>query len=162
MPKQTPRIPIAVRRALLKLGADISAARRRRRLPLEVLAQRALTTRQTISRIEKGDARVAMGTWATVLFALGLAERLGDLAAPARDELGLMLDEERLPARVRTVTSTARPRGGVAVASSTSGTESRPAGSRADVSAPGRRTAMRHVNRGSHETAKEDGTRDDR
>lgn len=101
MPKTTLHPPAAVRRALVNLGADISAARRRRRLPLEVLAERALTTRQTISRIEQGDARVAMGTWATVLFVLGLAERLGDLAAPAHDQLGLTLDEERLPARVR-------------------------------------------------------------
>ena len=111
MPKQPLRTPVAVRRALVKLGADISAARRRRRLPLDVLAERALTTRQTISRIERGDPRVAMGTWATVLFALGLAERLGDIAAPAHDELGLTLDEERLPARVRIVRSTGRPRG---------------------------------------------------
>ena len=65
------------------------------------MAQRALTTRQTIARIERGDPRAAMGTWATVLFVLGLSNRLADLAAPAADELGLALDAERLPTRIR-------------------------------------------------------------
>lgn len=136
MPKQSPQIPVAVHRTLVKLGADISAARRRRRLPLEVLAERALTTRQTISRLERGDPRVAMGTWATVLFALGLADRLGDLAAPAHDELGLALDEERLPARVRTVGAPARPRNEVATPPSELGEDSHSAGTHSDVSAP--------------------------
>lgn len=101
MPRSTPTIPIAVRRALAKLGADINAARRRRRLPLHVVAERALTTRQTVARIEQGEPRVAMGTWATVLFVLGLSSRLTDLAAPAQDELGLALEEQRLPKRIR-------------------------------------------------------------
>lgn len=101
MAKHLPPAPIAVRRALAQLGADISAARRRRRLPLKLVAERALTTRQTIARIERGDSRVAMGTWATVLFILRLEGRLADLAAPAHDELGLSLEEERLPRRIR-------------------------------------------------------------
>ena len=92
---------MAVRRALGKLGSDIGHARRRRRLPLDVVAARTLTTRQTIARIEKGDATVAMGTWATVLFVLGMLDRLAELAAPASDELGTALEAEQLPVRVR-------------------------------------------------------------
>ena len=68
---------------------------------MEVVASRALTTRQTVARIERGDPRVAMGTWASVLFALRLANRLAELAAPARDTEGLALEAERLPKRVR-------------------------------------------------------------
>jgi hypothetical protein len=68
---------------------------------MEVIADRALTTRQTVARIERGDPRVAIGTWASVLFALGFANRLGDLAAPAGDREGLALEAERLPKRVR-------------------------------------------------------------
>lgn len=150
MPKQTLRIPVAARRALGKLGADISAARRRRRLPLEVLAERALTTRQTISRIEKGDPGVAMGTWATVLFALGLGQRIGDLAAPAIDELGLTLEEERLPIRVRTATRPAHQPGRVNPLPET-GTGSRPTGSRADP-----------MKRGTEEMTGDGNPRDDR
>jgi hypothetical protein len=115
MPKSPPPLPLAARRALAKAGADVGAARRRRRLPLEIVAERALTTRQTIARIERGDPSVAVGTWATVLFVLGLVDRLADLAAPVEDDLGLSLDAERLPKRVhlasRTRGRTAPPEG---------------------------------------------------
>jgi transcriptional regulator with XRE-family HTH domain len=101
MPKPSAPAPVAIRAALKQLGADVSEARRRRRLTMEVVANRALTTRQTVARIERGDPVVAMGTWASVLFALQLANRLGDLAAPASDREGLAIEAERLPKRVR-------------------------------------------------------------
>ena len=101
MPTPTAPVPYEVKRALERLGADVSEARRRRRLPMELVADRALTTRQTVARIERGDPRVAMGTWASVLFALGLATRVGELAAPAGDREGLALEAERLPKRAR-------------------------------------------------------------
>jgi len=44
---------------------------------------------------------VSLGIYATVLFVLGFAERLGDLADPGTDELGLALEEKRLPQRIR-------------------------------------------------------------
>ncbi|MHB1194466.1 MAG: helix-turn-helix domain-containing protein [Longimicrobiales bacterium] len=83
------------------VGADLSAARRRRRLSQSVVAARALTTRQTVARIEAGDPSVAWGTWATVCFALGLLDRLEEVAAVEHDELGLALEGARLPRRVR-------------------------------------------------------------
>eukprot|EP01033_Poteriospumella_lacustris_P020749 gene20749-15266_t len=46
--------PAAVRRALRKLGADIHDARRRRKLPMAVVAERAFTSRPTL---QKGAAR---------------------------------------------------------------------------------------------------------
>ena len=49
--------PAAVRRALRKLGADIHDARRRRRLPMAVVAERAFTSRSTLQRVEAGDTR---------------------------------------------------------------------------------------------------------
>ena len=110
MPRSHAAIPVAVRRALVTLGADLCAARRRRRLPLEIVAERAFTTRQTVSRIEHGDSRVAMGTWATVLFALGMVDRLTDLAAPANDTIGQSLETERLPKRVHLTPRSGRAR----------------------------------------------------
>ena len=101
MPKHLPVLPLATRRALLTLGADISAARRRRRLPLEVIAERAQTSRQTVARVERGDPRVSMGIWATVLYTLGMLEQLATLASPAQDERGLAFALEQLPQRVR-------------------------------------------------------------
>ncbi len=95
-------IPLPLRRALAKLGADISAARRRRRLSVELMAERAFVGRNTITRIERGDPGVAMGIYGTVLFVLGMTERVAKLAEPESDRLGLELEEERLPQRVRT------------------------------------------------------------
>ena len=111
MPKPSPPMPAAVRRALEKVGADLSAARRRRRLSQSVVAGRALTTRQTIARIEAGDPSVAWGTLATVCFALGLLDRLEDAASPAHDELGLTLGRAQLPRRVRVTQPRGAPSG---------------------------------------------------
>lgn len=94
-------LPHGVRRALVKLGLDISAARRRRRLSVALMAERAFISRNTVTRIEKGDAGVSMGIYASVLFVLGMADRLGELADAASDPVGLGLEEERLPRRIR-------------------------------------------------------------
>ncbi len=95
-------LPTSVRRGLKKLGQDISAARRRRRVSVALMAERAFISRNTLSRVEKGDAGVSMGIYASVLFVLGMADRLGDLADAASDQIGLSLEEERLPRRIRT------------------------------------------------------------
>jgi hypothetical protein len=96
-----PALPLAVKRALVKLGADISSARRRRRMPVDLMAERAFVGRNTITRVEKGDPRVSMGIYATVLFVLGMHDKLADLADASGDRIGLDLEEERLPQRVR-------------------------------------------------------------
>lgn len=99
--KKRPTLPIPVRRALRKLGHDIRDARRRRRIAAAVAAQRASISRTTLVKIEKGDPGVAMGLYATVLFVMGMTERLGDLADARNDSVGLQLEEERLPQRIR-------------------------------------------------------------
>ena len=99
-------LPLGVRRSLRKLGLDLSAARRRRRLSMALLAERAFISRNTLTRVEKGDPGVSMGIYATVLFVLGMENRLGDLADAASDPVGLALEEERLPRRIRTPRST--------------------------------------------------------
>lgn len=93
--------PIPVKRALRKLGHDIRDARRRRRIPVAIMAERASISRMTLNKVEKGEPGVSMGTYATVLFVLGMAERLADLADPKNDTVGLALEEERLPQRIR-------------------------------------------------------------
>ena len=93
--------PIPVIRALRKLGHDIRNARRRRRIPVAILAERASVSRMTLNKVEKGLPGVSMGVYATVLFILGMADRIGALADPRNDSVGLELDEERLPQRIR-------------------------------------------------------------
>src|SRR5271170_5364836 len=93
--------PLPVRRALKKLGNDLRDARRRRRIPVAIAAERASISRMTLSKIEKGDPGVAMGLYATVLFVMGMADRIGDIADAKSDSVGLQLEEERLPQRIR-------------------------------------------------------------
>lgn len=94
--------PLPVTRVLRKLGRDIREARLRRRIPAAVVAQRASISRTTLVKLEAGDPGVSMGNTATVLFVLGMADRLGDLADIKNDEHGLALAEEQLPKRIRT------------------------------------------------------------
>ena len=75
-------LPLSVRRALKKLGADIAVARKRRRLAMTVVAQRAFISRNTLTRVERGDAGVSIGIHTTVLFVFGLTDRLTQLADP--------------------------------------------------------------------------------
>ncbi len=99
--KSQAALPIPVRRALRKLGADIRDARRRRRIPTAIMAERAFIGRMTLNRVEKGDPGVSLGIYATVLFVLGMTDRLAELADPRHDAVGLSLEEERLPQRIR-------------------------------------------------------------
>src|SRR5438552_11181908 len=94
-------MPLPVRHALRKLGRDIRDARRRRRIPAAIAAQRASISRTTLVKIEKGDPGVAMGIYATALFVLGVSERLADIADPKNDPVGLQLEQEHLPKRIR-------------------------------------------------------------
>ena len=93
-------LPLPVTRALRKLGHDLRDARRRR-IPVEIAAQRASLSRTTLVKIEKGEPGVAIGNYATVLFVLGMTERLAELADPRMDVVGFQLEEEHLPQRIR-------------------------------------------------------------
>jgi hypothetical protein len=92
---------IAVRRALVKLGSDLREARLRRRLPADIVASRAFTTRPTLRRIEAGDPGVGVGIYAAVLQAMGMLDGLGALADPANDKTGQILSADALPERAR-------------------------------------------------------------
>ena len=94
-------IPLPALQALRKLGRDLALARRKRGISTEDMAARLFVGRNTLWRLERGDPSVALGTFATALFILNLTERLADLVGPASDELGLALDERRLPRRIR-------------------------------------------------------------
>lgn len=93
--------PIPVIRAIRKLGHDIRDARRRRRITTTILAERASISRTTLNKVEKGDPHVSLGIYTTVLFVLGLDDRIADLADHRHDSVGRALEEEQLPQRVR-------------------------------------------------------------
>ena len=94
-------LPLPVRRSLNKFGTDIRIARLKRGFTIEMMAERARVHRSTYAKIEKGDAMVGLGVYATVLFILGFGTPLEDLIDQQHDDTGLLLDLQRLPKRVR-------------------------------------------------------------
>lgn len=93
--------PISVRRGLIRLGADLKAARLRRGLKMEIVAERAGISRETLAKIQRGDPGVAVGNYASVIFALGLGTAWMGLASIEEDTVGQSLDEQRIPKRAR-------------------------------------------------------------
>lgn len=93
--------PTPVRRALIRLGRDLSRTRRRHRLSRASLAERAGVSEATLKRLERGDARVALESLARALQILGAIDRFEQLLNHRNDELGLLLMEEQLPQRIR-------------------------------------------------------------
>lgn len=102
MSRNTSRTPpIAVKRALRKLGEDLRNARRRRRIPTALMAERVGVTRVTLAKAEKGESSVSIGVYAAMLFVLGLIDRLTEIADVQSDDVGIAIEEERLPQRIR-------------------------------------------------------------
>lgn len=101
MPRQTPNLLPKLSRLLKQVGTNLRYARLRRRYTAETVAERAGITRKTLSRVERGDASVAIGIYARVLQALGLVDDLGVIARD--DQLGNRLQDLGLtmPKRVR-------------------------------------------------------------
>lgn len=93
-------LPLPVKRALKKLGSDLADARKRRRISTSTMAQRAMISRVTLVKVENGDPGVSVGIIATVLFVLGMADRLRDIADASHDRLGIDLESENLPKRI--------------------------------------------------------------
>jgi len=94
------KTPIPVKRALKKLGRDLADARKRRRIPMQLAADRAGISRTTLYKIEKGNEGASIEAYARVLFVMGMIERFGDLADVKFDQMGLALEGEHLPKRI--------------------------------------------------------------
>jgi transcriptional regulator with XRE-family HTH domain len=83
--------PIPVKKALRKLGDDIRIARIRRRITMDLMAERASISRTTLTKIERGDSSVSLGTYATVIFILGLVANLQNLLDVNKEKIRLAL-----------------------------------------------------------------------
>ncbi len=70
-----------------------------------VVADRAGISRETLSKIQKGDSGVGVGNYASVIFAIGLGVDWTNLADIEKDTMGRMLDEKRIPLRARDMKS---------------------------------------------------------
>ena len=94
-------VPNPVQRAILKLGNDLSLARRRRRISQESLALRIGASISTEKRMEKGDMRIPLHFIGRALYVFGELEKLNALLDSSRDEIGLTLADQQLPQRIR-------------------------------------------------------------
>ena len=85
---------------LEQMGEQIKLARLRRRLSVELVAERAGISRATLWNVEKGSPSVAIGIYAAVLHALGNMD--SDFLLVAKDdEFGRTLQDLELPVRRR-------------------------------------------------------------
>lgn len=94
-------IPLPVDRALIKLGRDLSLARRRRKLSQDMLAERLGTSVSTIRRMEDGHPGIAIQYVARAMQVFGELDRLNNLIDTAKDDIGLVMMDEKVPVRVR-------------------------------------------------------------
>lgn len=88
------------RRALEALGANIKTARLKRRISVKGFAERVGVSESTVTRLEKGDDGVSIGTLAMACLVLGEIERISDFLDAGSDDTGLLLDREALPKRI--------------------------------------------------------------
>jgi hypothetical protein len=94
-------LPPPLRRSLATFGEHIALARRKRGLTVEMMRERLAVSKATYQRAEKGDPRVALGVYAMALQVLGFGHLWAEMMEMNRDQVGLLLDAERLPQRVR-------------------------------------------------------------
>lgn len=93
-------IPFIVEQALGRLGADIEAARRRRRISTTLMAERLGVSRPTLKRLESGEPSVSIGVLATALYMLD-PDKLDQLAALLNEDLvGQSVSDRQLPKRI--------------------------------------------------------------
>ena len=93
-------LPLPVDRAIKKLGADLSLARRRRKMTQAMLAERLGTSIMTVRRMEDGHPGTALQYLARALQVFGALEKLNALLDSSQDAVGLIMMDERVPMRV--------------------------------------------------------------
>lgn len=97
MPAKPTPLPEAEVRQLAELGERLRLARLRRGQTAAAVAARAGITRVTLTRLERGEAGVTVGTLIKVMGALGLAD---DFECLARDTGQALATERLAPRRV--------------------------------------------------------------
>jgi DNA-binding XRE family transcriptional regulator len=112
VPSTSPLLYPRQAKLLTELGERVRAARLRRRFTASLVAERADISRQTLTKVERGDPSVTLGTYLRVLVVVGLE---GDIALiAANDPVGRRLQDSGLemPKRVRRPPPAAPPERG--------------------------------------------------
>ena len=103
-PRALETLPPAVAKALAGLGENLCVARLRRRESQRAWAKRLGISVPTLIRLERGDAGVGVGVYATALWLIGRADALPELAAPSEDR-GALESDVRTALRRRAIRS---------------------------------------------------------
>lgn len=90
-----------VQLAAKEIGEHINVWRRIHNLTTQQLAEKANTSRSTISRLEHGDPSVSFETVLEVCNQLGVLDRLKTAVDPFEDDYGRIRAELMLPKRIR-------------------------------------------------------------
>ena len=85
---------------LLQIGRNLQLARKRRRKTIQQAAEMIGTSVSSVRRMEAGDPSVKFSTYLTALEVYQLEDTLR-FAEPEDDQIGLTLDKQRQPQRVR-------------------------------------------------------------
>lgn len=85
-------IPPAVSAALKASGENLAIARIRRKESQRTWARRLGVSIPTLIRLERGDAGVGMGIYATALWLIGRVQALPELADPKTDRAALEMN----------------------------------------------------------------------
>lgn len=98
MAKKTIHLMPDTEEILQEMGQQIKLARLRRNITMTMVAERANISRSTVSKVEKGDPAVSIGTYAAVLHALHGMDK--DLLLVAKDDrLGRQMQDMGLLTR---------------------------------------------------------------
>jgi transcriptional regulator with XRE-family HTH domain len=93
------KLPRKLEQKMQIVGEQIKLARLRRNLSIAQIAERAMASELTVSRVEKGIPTVSVGIYLRVLYALQLDDDILYLAKD--DSLGKALQDQGLKTRKR-------------------------------------------------------------
>jgi transcriptional regulator with XRE-family HTH domain len=101
MIKSERKPPLAVRRAERELAEHVVTWRKLRGMTQAQLADRANLSRDTLARLEGGEASISVENLLLVLRALGILDALPRAMDPLSSDIGRLRSEQALPERVR-------------------------------------------------------------
>ena len=90
----------AMQTRLGQIGKDLQMARKRRRITVQRAAEMMGTSLSSVRRMEAGDPSVRIETYLAALEVYQLDHTLR-FADPEDDRIGLALEKQRLPQRIR-------------------------------------------------------------
>jgi len=93
------KLPRKLEQKMQTVGEQIKLARLRRNLSISQIAERAMASELTVSRVEKGSPTVSVGIYLRVLYALQLDDDILCLAKD--DKMGKTLQDLGLQTRKR-------------------------------------------------------------